>query len=192
MLRCLASGVSERKVRLFAVACCRVIGDAIHSAKGRRAVEVAELHADGLVTDGQRQKAHAAVRRFRMAGELAARASAGHVRCVGWLTVRYAVIAARLLRHQHPARTQCDLLREIVGNPWRPVAVEPVWLSWNGGAVPMLAQGIYDERAFDRLPILADALEDAGCSDRDILDHCRGPGPHVRGCWAVDLLLGKE
>jgi hypothetical protein len=54
-----------------------------------------------------------------------------------------------------------------------------------------MAQAIYNERGFDRLPILGDALEDAGCTDRDILDHCRGPGPHVRGCWAVDLLLGK-
>ena len=57
--------------------------------------------------------------------------------------------------------------------------------------VVQLAQSIYDDRAFDRLPILADALEEAGCTDAAILDHCRGPGPHVRGCWAVDLLLGK-
>jgi hypothetical protein len=55
-----------------------------------------------------------------------------------------------------------------------------------------LAQGIYDERAFERLPILADALEDAGCTDAAILVHCRGPGPHVRGCWVVDLILGKQ
>ena len=55
-----------------------------------------------------------------------------------------------------------------------------------------LAQGIYEERAFDRLPILADALEDAGCDNADILSHCRGPGPHARGCWVVDLLLGKK
>jgi hypothetical protein len=58
--------------------------------------------------------------------------------------------------------------------------------------VARLARGIYDDRAFDRLPILADALEDAGCHDTAILDHCRQPGPHVRGCWVVDLLLGKE
>ncbi len=55
-----------------------------------------------------------------------------------------------------------------------------------------LARSIYDDRAFDRLPVLADALEDAGCTDAAILDHCRGPGPHVRGCWVVDLILGKS
>ena len=55
-----------------------------------------------------------------------------------------------------------------------------------------LAQGIYDDRAFDRLPVLADALEEAGCTNAEILAHCREPGPHVRGCWALDLLLGKE
>ena len=58
--------------------------------------------------------------------------------------------------------------------------------------MPAIARHIYDDRAFHDLPILADALEDAGCADAAILDHCRGPGPHVRGCWAVDLLLGKS
>ena len=68
------------------------------------------------------------------------------------------------------------------------------WLS-NGAqpteAVAALARGVYDDRAFDRLPVLADALDDAGCANADLLAHLRGPGPHVRGCWAVDLLLGK-
>lgn len=66
------------------------------------------------------------------------------------------------------------------------------WLASNNGTVVKLAQAIYDERAFDRLPILADALEDAGCTNQDILAHCRGGGEHSRGCWVVDLLLGKE
>jgi hypothetical protein len=86
-------------------------------------------------------------------------------------------------------RAQCDLLREIFGNPFRPPAVQPAWLSWNEGTLPRLARGIYDDRAFDRLGILADALEDAGCTDAVILGHCREPGEHVRGCWLVDLLL---
>jgi hypothetical protein len=72
------------------------------------------------------------------------------------------------------------------------LSVDPSWLAWNDRTVVKLAQAIYNEKAFDRLPILADALEDAACSDVDILAHCRGPGPHVRGCWVVDLLLGKE
>jgi len=87
---------------------------------------------------------------------------------------------------------QAALLREVFGNPFRPAVVDPDWLSLNGGAVRELAAVIYDERAFERLPILADALEDAGCADPVLLGHCRGPGPHVRGCWVVDLLLGKE
>ncbi|HEY1381779.1 MAG TPA: hypothetical protein VGF55_33580 [Gemmataceae bacterium] len=83
------------------------------------------------------------------------------------------------------------MLRDIFGNPFRPVAVEPAWLAWNHGTVPAIARRVYDERRFEDLPILADALEDAGCTNADLLAHCRGGGPHVRGCWAVDLLLGK-
>ena len=80
------------------------------------------------------------------------------------------------------------LLRDIFGNPFRPVTVNLVWRS---ASVVSLAQAIYEERAFERLPILGDALEDAGCANADILAHCRGPGPHVRGCWVVDHLLQK-
>ena len=87
---------------------------------------------------------------------------------------------------------QACLLRDIIGNPFRHSSRTSTWLKWNDGAVPMIAQGIYADRAFDRLPILADALEDAGCDNADILAHCRGPGPHVRGCWVVDLILGKQ
>jgi hypothetical protein len=89
-------------------------------------------------------------------------------------------------------RAVCDLIRDVIGNPFRPVAVDPSLLAWNDGAILKMAKAIYDERAFDRLPLLADALEDAGCTEADTLAHCRGPGPHVRGCWAVDLLLEKE
>ncbi len=81
-----------------------------------------------------------------------------------------------------------EVVRCIVGNPFRPVAFDPRWRTETAGA---LASGIYAERAFDRLPILADALEEAGCDHPDVLAHCRGPGPHARGCWVVDGLLGK-
>ncbi|MBP3957234.1 hypothetical protein J8F10_18390 [Gemmata sp. G18] len=80
------------------------------------------------------------------------------------------------------------MLRDIFGNPIRPVTVEPSWLT---STVTALANGIYTEKAFDRLPILADALMDAGCSHDDLLNHLRSDGPHVRGCWALDLVLGK-
>jgi hypothetical protein len=89
-------------------------------------------------------------------------------------------------------RAQGDLLRDLFGNPFRPVAVDPAWLTWNAGMIPQLAQAVYDGRNFQDLPVLADALEEAGCKEAAILDHCRQPGEHVRGCWVVDLLLGKE
>ena len=80
----------------------------------------------------------------------------------------------------------------LFGNSFRPVAVDPCWLFWNDATVPRIAQRIYDERDFAAMPILGDAFEDAGCADAVILDHCRQPGEHVRGCWVVDLLLGKS
>jgi hypothetical protein len=83
-------------------------------------------------------------------------------------------------------------LRDVFGNPFRPIYHTQSWLSWNGGKVPKLAQAIYEKRAFDRLPILADALEQAGCTEPAILTHCRSGGEHVLGCWVVDLLLGRE
>ncbi|HEX3149646.1 MAG TPA: hypothetical protein VHR66_16340 [Gemmataceae bacterium] len=81
------------------------------------------------------------------------------------------------------------MLRDIFGNPFRPVAFDPRWRTSDSVGV---ARGIYEDRAFERMPILADALMDAGCDDEQVLSHCRGEGPHVRGCWVVDLVLGKE
>jgi hypothetical protein len=89
-------------------------------------------------------------------------------------------------------KVQCQLLRCIFGHPFRTATLAPEWLAWNAGTALKIARAVYEERAFDRLPILADALEDAGCDDADILAHCRGGGPHVRGCWVVDLILGKQ
>jgi hypothetical protein len=82
-----------------------------------------------------------------------------------------------------------SLLRDIAGNP---IQVVPLPAGWRTPVVLALAQAIYDERRFVELPVLADALEEAGCMDPAILGHCRGPGPHVRGCWLVDQLLGKR
>ena len=85
----------------------------------------------------------------------------------------------------------CDLVREIFGNPSRPVHVEESWLRWNDGCVVKLARGIYDGQRWLDLPILADALLDAGCDDEELLAHCRSTEGHTRGCWALDLLLGR-
>jgi hypothetical protein len=87
---------------------------------------------------------------------------------------------------------QCALLRDIFDNPFRPVHIDESWLRWNDGTIPKMAQTIYEERRFGDLPILTDALSESGCCDDQILNHCRGPGPHVRGCFVVDLLLGKS
>jgi hypothetical protein len=99
--------------------------------------------------------------------------------------------AVRRLAEKQTRQVLADLLRDVFGNPFRPAAVAPTWLAWHGETVPKLAQSVYDERAFERLPILADALEEAGCADAALLGHLRSPGPHARGCWALDLLLGK-
>jgi hypothetical protein len=86
---------------------------------------------------------------------------------------------------------QARLLRDVFGAPTRPApAFARSWLAWNDGTARKMAQTIYQHRRFADLPILADALEDAGCADADVLTHCRG-GEHVRGCWVVDLLLNK-
>jgi hypothetical protein len=94
---------------------------------------------------------------------------------------------------------QCRLLHDIVGNPFRPAAaLDPACVAWRGEVVRELAWAAYDERLPEgtlepaRLVLLADALEDAGCIDAELLGHLRGPGPHVRGCWAVDLVLWKS
>jgi hypothetical protein len=83
----------------------------------------------------------------------------------------------------------CRQLRCVFGDPFVPAAADPAWLAWQGGTVPRLARMVHDEQAFERMPILADALEEAGCADAAILDHCRQPAEHVRGCWVLDLLL---
>jgi hypothetical protein len=87
---------------------------------------------------------------------------------------------------------QCALLRDIFRNPFHSVSIDGSWLVWNNGLIPRLTKTIYAERAFDQMPILADALEDAGCTDAAILNHCRSDGPHVLGCWLIDLLLAHE
>ncbi|OGZ69256.1 MAG: hypothetical protein A3D44_01030 [Candidatus Staskawiczbacteria bacterium RIFCSPHIGHO2_02_FULL_42_22] len=84
-----------------------------------------------------------------------------------------------------------NLVREIFGNPFRPIAIDSAWLGWNDAAVVRLANSIYNTPSLSGIPILADALEESGCTDTGILEHLRGPGPHFRGCWVLDLLLGK-
>ena len=86
------------------------------------------------------------------------------------------------------SRVGCDALRCIFGNPFRPASFSPAWRTDTAVA---LARGMYEARDFSPMPILADALQDADCDNAEVLSHCRGPGPHVRGCWVVDRVLGK-
>ncbi len=202
---------SDRKLRLFAAACCRQVWDRILDDRSRQAVETSERYADGEATYTQVLLAVAHCEELPFTHADAAVEHAAAVRCATERACAESYFratrdAATALAERSPGDpesevdpaaefralvAQCDLLREVVGNPFRPVAVEPDWLRWNHGTVPVLARRIYEERAYHDLPILADALEDAGCTDERLLAHCRGAGPHVRGCWAVDLLLGR-
>ncbi len=89
-------------------------------------------------------------------------------------------------------QAQADLLRDVFGNPFRPFAWDPSWWRWNNGGLAKIALHIYEERRFEDMPVLGDALLDAGCTDEGILTHCQSGGPHVRGCWVLDLALGAE
>jgi hypothetical protein len=219
MLEFLEGKVSERKLRLFACACCRRIWPLLTDADSRHAVEVSERYADGrarmrdlagALTLAAARGGEAALAAYSAASrnpgqsvgtasEAALDAVAGaavqEARAAGvaptneaWEGVRATANRARAAE----AREQAALLRDIAGNPFRPVTAEPSWRAWHGGTVTRLAEAIYEQRRFGDLPILADALEEAGCSRADVLAHCRGPGAHVPGCWVVDAVLLNE
>jgi hypothetical protein len=206
----------ERKLRLFAVACCRRVGPPYPDVEAEKALAVAELFADGLAPKAQRGSAYRSAlsgSRFshyyfspvaaalsKAAFEAASRASEAAANRVARTGVEHLPEPATTAEiHEHAAmrraerakerNAQTALLRCLFGNPFRPVATDPAWRT---STVVSLAGGTYANRAFDRMPILADALMDAGCVEEVILGHCRGPGPHVRGCWVVDAVLGKS
>jgi hypothetical protein len=209
MLEFLRGKASDRKLRLFAVACCRRIWNLLTDEKSRKAVDVAELYADGLVEKDSLIRAVRAVPMSEWPGsgpEIfnwrlvtgAIAADMTNIRTYVWLTgepnvpdLTQQLVASKWAQDGAcfvPAQTQAALLRDIFGNPFRPVTIDQSWLT---PKVKALAQAIYDDRAFERLPSLADQLEKAGCDNDEILGHCREPGAHVRGCWVVDLVLGK-
>jgi hypothetical protein len=220
MLASLRGRASGRKLRLFACACCRHIWHLLPDEQVRGAVEAAERFADGLADAGELKAACLAARsRCRWGGgapyAAAACAETGDELWEAGAAAAYAAKAAAKRRQRGPppgwlaaaglpedlysrsagsARkaveaAQAAFLRCLFGNPFRAAPVDPVRVR---GTVAALARGIYEERGFDRLPVLADALQDAGCEDEDLLAHCRGPGPHFRGCWVIDRLLGKR
>jgi hypothetical protein len=209
LLKRLHRRTSERKRRLFAIACCRRVWQHFRGPQCHACLEVAERYADGAAGADEistaEEAAMAAYSLCRDAGDRTGTPAADAVygaTCtdVGWDLADFsrtgtlaAVVAAVPPVEAKATRAaelaaQLELVRCVFGNSFRPVTVDPHWLT---ATVRQLAAGIYEERAFDRLPILADALQDAGCNNDDILNHCREPGEHVRGCWVVDLLLGK-
>jgi hypothetical protein len=213
MLDFLNGKVTERKLRLLACACCRRIWDLLTDDRTRRAVEAGELYADGLISREALRQSEEAGRRAYIellgGGDSQAATQARWAASVGIGPPRgqeyspgdlpaICWLAARAIDHEkgrlwvEERKWQFQRFCDLFGNVFHPPSFDPGWLAWNGSVTLSLAQTIYEGRAFDRLPILADALEDAGCTDAAILAHCRGPGPHVRGCWVVDLILGKS
>jgi hypothetical protein len=234
MLEFAGSRVSPRKLRLFAVACCRRLGDLLGEPEAR-AVRLAAALADGAASQeeadegvgellrrredfGRQQLRDAGANAdrfgaFRQAAEAALAAlheSPFYAACEasGCALLAIESRASYLSREHGPpldasARrqvaelelaAQAALLRDLTGRLTRAgrTRLEKSWVRWDAGAVRQIAQRIYDEERFEDVPILADALADAGCDAAELLEHCRGGGEHVRGCWAVDLVLGKE
>jgi hypothetical protein len=197
MLMFLRGKASDRKLWLYAATFFRRIQYGLHCGEYKhilqeskagdrldRAIEVTEGFADGEVSDEERAAAWC---EWIFAQENPPTDWSPMRAVVGgaaWDAAEVGCIAGVL------GDTQAvPVLRDLFGNPFRPVTPHPGWLT---PKVVKLTRPIYDEKAFDHLPVLADALEEAGCHDPDILAHCRQPGEHVRGCWLVDLLLGKE
>jgi hypothetical protein len=203
-----ASGASERKLRLIAVACCQRTIDLLGDDRSRSALQVAERAADGAASADEIWAArHAAEQASEDAQESHVSEEVYSAHFGVWFTLAEPNFELR----DHPdendlstavfaslealgstiteEQVQCSLIRDISGNPFRPVSADLAWLT---STVVSLARQMYEARDFSPMPILADALQDAGCDNADILNHCRSNGPHVRGCWVVDLILGKE
>jgi hypothetical protein len=229
MLDWVRGSASERKMRLFAVACCRRISHLLNDERSRQALEVAQRYADGLGTDdgleearesasdatGATHRSATAAGWSRITWIANAAANAAHSVCghwenwlsdtrlfetPGWSARALAGPEVEGVLSDLPHREdfeaeqaiQCQLLRDLFGLlPFREPKLNGAILQWQEAAVIKLAQGIYEDHAFDHLSVLADAIEEAGCADAAFIDHLRSTGPHVRGCWVVDLILGK-
>ncbi len=207
MLNYLRDNATDRKLRLLACACCRLVWGVLTAEYARRAVEVSERFAegdataeeldaaaesvadlwdamdpDGMIEDGVGSTTPGEYRVYRA------------IRAAFWAACRDREFVTKAhfevgeaTEHKGALRAAaCGIWRDIF--PFHPISLHHSWLT---STVTALAQGMYDSRDFSAMPILADALQDAGCDNDEILQHCRGLGPHVRGCWVVDACLGK-
>lgn len=191
-----------RKLRLFACAVCRqILWDIPLPTIFHSIVEAAERYADGDIKIGtltakDRPASKLVPRPYSGAPANAANA----MRNAAWpsdISAAYGVAfhAVEVLKKnkdRHAKRKVASVVREIFGNPFRAPGINSDLLRWKDATLPTMARVIYDERRFADLPVLADALEEAGCRDLEILRHCREPGNHVRGCWVLDMLLGMD
>jgi hypothetical protein len=211
---------SDRKFRLFGCACVRRVWDRLTDECWRRSVEAAEGHADGTLSDAERDAAHEAaakatqaLRRTSLPAPRSRRdldpsynAAAAATRLTtaresAWMAAGQAMGHAHLAVGEEDKQGQAEFATAILRDlfyPYGPAAADPAWLAWRRGTVVRLARAAYDERRLPegtldpgRLAVLSDALEEAGCDDADILGHLREPAPHARGCWVVDQLLSK-
>jgi hypothetical protein len=212
MLEDVIENASERKLMLFCVACCRRTLHLLQDERCRAAIDVAERFADGVACEQELRSAEQAASEVAGLGEFAgddswhrdsfAAGTEGPAKAAVWATAKgrgglcsqvsdaAATAAAPTWADRNREwAVHADLLRCLFGNPFGTApAFDPCWRT---PSVPALAQRVYDERAFDRLPELADALAAAGCRNAEVLGHLRSASVHVRGCWALDLILGK-
>jgi FHA domain len=191
-----------RKLRLFGLGCCRLAPHLDENPVYRQALDVLRQYADHepAVEVGDLQTA---LLRLHNLGRYIAQFFLPEMD-VDWRNLSTGLeplieVGAERWEIYLPLEhclsyKQCDLIRELSGNPYRPSVLDPLWLHWNDGCIGKMARLIYDEERFEDLPILADALEEAGCSEGPLLAHLRdtAASTHVRGCWAVDLLLGEH
>jgi hypothetical protein len=232
MLRFLRGRASDRKLQLFAVACCRRIWHRVPDPRSRQAIETTEHFIEGAARVEEMEAARQEAEAAQLAAGQHGRWDAGEYATVAlslapeWNPESWPCVHSVVYQAAHAAAqcaelsgknrksrkfffvrrltdengAQCLLLRDILGNPFRPAPIiEPAVLAWNERTVVRLARRAYEERSLPggtlddaRLAVLADALEEAGFSDVEMLAHLRGPGPHVRGCWPVDCCLGQS
>jgi hypothetical protein len=205
--------INERKLHFFALFCCRLAWPALADDRSCRAVDVAERFLAGMAdptelaaaaeqAEEARVEANDAFEAGGHSVELLAYRQAAQVAAVSVAhgfhqslvtKVRDALAFRGHIRGRADLESllagMADALRDIFGNPFRPVAFDPAWRTSDAVA---LARQMYESRDFGAMPVLADALQDAGCDCEEVLDHCRGGDTHVRGCWVVDRVLGMD
>jgi hypothetical protein len=203
MLAHLTGATSDRKRRLFSCGCCRRFWSFLADEGSRPAIEVAEQFADGNVDLSVLLEVHSAARKAyeRVYYHGPAESDYTISQAVKHLTETTAdpayLVVNSVFWHYHKMNSVgSGLLRDVFGNPFRLPTIESAWrtplvvaLAHAAYEMPTLPSGEIDR---DRLLVLSDALEEVGCTDVAILSHLRSPGPHVRGCWALDLILGKQ